>query len=265
MEPLKRIDLNADLGESYGVWRMGRDDAVLQWVTSANVACGFHAGDPDVMAATVALAAVRGVAIGAHPALPDRQGFGRRAMALRPDEIRNLVLYQLGALSAFTRAVGARLHHVKPHGALYNQAAADPAVAMAIATAVRDFGAELILVGLAGSALLEAGLAAGLEVAAEGFADRRYEADGSLTPRRFPDALIDDPEEALAQVLDMVEHRRVVARDGTVVPIAVDTVGLHGDGPTAVDFARYLRQALEQRGIRVEPLGRGGGAAPGGD
>ncbi|HLF95991.1 MAG TPA: 5-oxoprolinase subunit PxpA [Methylococcaceae bacterium] len=251
------LDLNADLGESFGPWRMGRDEALLELVTSANVACGFHAGDPDVMAETVRLAVARGVAIGAHPSLPDRQGFGRRAMAMTPAEIHNLALYQIGALAGFVCAAGARLVHVKPHGALYNQAAADPALASAIAAAVRAFDPNLVLVGLAGSCLMEAGRAAGLQVAREGFADRRYQSDGTLTPRHNPDALIDDPEEAVTQVVRMVERGEVLACDGTAVPVTVDTLCLHGDSPQAVALARHLRAELTARGIVLAALGSG--------
>lgn len=245
----RTLDLNTDLGESFGPWRMGQDEALLEVVTSANIACGFHAGDPDVMAETVRLAVARGVSIGAHPSLPDRQGFGRRAMAMTPQEVHNLVLYQVGALAGFARAAGARLVHVKPHGALYNQAAADPALASAIAAAVRAFDPTLVLVGLAGSRLIDAGRAAGLQVAREGFADRRYEPDGTLTPRGHPEALIHDPADAVAQVLSMVERGEVIARDGTVIPVTVDTICLHGDSPEAVSFARRLRHELTARGI----------------
>jgi UPF0271 protein len=251
------LDLNADLGESFGPWRMGQDEALLELVTSANIACGFHAADPDVMADTVRLAVARGIAIGAHPSLPDRQGFGRRAMALSPAEIHNLVLYQIGALAGFARATGACLSHVKPHGALYHQAAADPEPASAIAHAVRAFDPALMLVGLAGSCLIDAGLAAGLRVAREGFADRRYEADGTLTPRHHPDALIRDPAESVAQVLRMVERGEVIARDGTAIPVSVDTICLHGDTPEAVSFARRLRRELTARGIVLAAPGRG--------
>jgi UPF0271 protein len=247
----RTLDLNADLGESFGPWRMGQDEALLELVTSANIACGFHAGDPDTMAATVRRAAERGIALGAHPGLPDRQGFGRRAMAVGPQEVYNLVLYQIGALAGFVRAEGARLSHVKPHGALYNQAAAEAALAEAVVAAVRAFDAGLILVGPDGSRLVQAGQAAGLPVAREGFADRRYEADGSLTPRSRSDALIRDPDEALAQVLRMAERGEVVARDGTIVSLRVDTVCLHGDNPEAVAFARRLRAELTARGARL--------------
>lgn len=253
----RTLDLNADVGESFGPWRMGQDEALLEVVTSANIACGFHAGDPDVMAATVRLAAARGVAIGAHPSLPDRQGFGRRAMAVTPLEVHNLVLYQMGALAGFVRAAGTRLSHVKPHGALYNQAAADPALASAIAAAVRAFDPTLILVGLAGSPLIQAGLAAGLQVAREGFADRRYEPDGTLTPRHHPEALILDPGEAVDQVLGMVERGEVIARNGAVIPVTVDTLCLHGDSPDAVAFAHRLRGELTAHGISLAALGSG--------
>jgi len=251
----RTIDLNADLGESFGPWRMGQDETLLELVTSANIACGFHAGDPDVMAETVRLAVSRGVALGAHPSLPDRQGFGRRPMALRPEEIRNLVLYQIGALAGFARAAGGRLVHVKPHGALYGQAASDAPMAEAVAAAVRAFDANLILVGPAGSQLVRAGEAAGLAVAREGFADRRYEPDGTLTPRSRPDALIGNPAEAVAQVLSMVERGEVTARDGTVIAMPVDTLCLHGDGPDAAAFARRLRMELAGRGIGLAALG----------
>jgi UPF0271 protein len=251
----RTIDLNADLGESFGPWRMGQDEILLELVTSANIACGFHAGDPDVMAETVRLAVSRGVALGAHPSLPDRQGFGRRPMGLRPEEIRNLVLYQIGALAGFARAAGARLAHVKPHGALYSQAASDPAVAEAIAAAVRAFDPNLILVGPAGSQLVRAGRAAGLAVAREGFADRRYEPDGTLTPRGRPDALIGNPDEAVAQVLGMVERGEATARDGTVIAMPVDTLCLHGDAPDAAAFARRLSTELAARSIGLAALG----------
>lgn len=257
MTTTRFIDLNADLGESYGAWTMGQDTALLALVSSANIACGFHAGDPDVMARTVSQAVARGVALGAHPALPDRQGFGRRAMAVSPEEAHNLVLYQIGALAAFAHAAGTRLSHVKPHGALYNMAARDAPLAIAIAEAVQAFDPDLVLVGLAGSALISAGTGLGLPVAREVFADRRYEADGSLTPRSHPDALLHDADAAVAQVLRMVEQGEVVARDGSVVPVQADTVCLHGDGPEALVFAMRLREALDRRGIRVRaPRGR---------
>lgn len=250
----RRIDLNADLGESFGAWTQGQDADLLKLVTSANIACGFHGGDPGVMADTVSLAVARGVAIGAHPGWPDLQGFGRRSMAVSPRETHDLVLYQLGALAAFAKAAGTRLAHLKPHGALYHQAAADSALAEAVAAAVRAFDPGLILVGPADSCLIRAGQVAGLAVAREGFADRRYEADGSLTPRTRPDALIHDDGEALAQVLSMIERGELIARDGTLIPMPVDTLCIHGDNPRALALARRLRRELEDRGISVAPV-----------
>lgn len=253
----KHIDLNCDLGESYGAWRMGEDAALLALISSANIACGFHAGDPDIMRRTVALAAERGVAIGAHVSLPDLQGFGRREMAVSPDEAYAMTLYQIGALHAFAQAAGARLRHVKPHGALYNMAARDTRLAAAIAGAVRDFDPALRLVGLAGSALVDAGRAAGLPVAAEAFADRRYRADGSLQPRREADAVIADAGQAIAQALAIAREGRVQAVDGSTVELQADTLCVHGDGAHAVAFARGLRTALEAAGMAI--------AAPGAD
>lgn len=252
---MNRIDLNADLGESFGAWRMGDDEALLALVSSANVACGFHAGDPAIMKHTVALAAARGVAIGAHVALPDLQGFGRREMRVSVDEAYALTLYQLGALAAFTRAAGVPLAHVKPHGALYTMAARDAGLAAAIARAVRDFDPALRLVGLAGSALVEAGRAAGLAVAAEAFADRGYRADGSLQPRGEAGALLDDAGQACAQALGIVRDGAVTAVDGRRVALHADTLCLHGDGPHALDFARRLRDAFAAAGVRIAAPG----------
>lgn len=252
---MRRIDLNCDLGESYGAWQMGQDEAVLDAVSSANIACGFHAGDPGVMRRTVGLAAARAVAVGAHPSLPDLQGFGRREMALGADEARDLVLYQIGALWSFAKSHGVPLRHVKPHGALYNMAARDAALAAAIAAAVAEFDHSLILVGLAGSALCSAGRDAGLCVAAEAFCDRRYRADGSLTPRREAGAVIHDVEEAVAQGLSIALHGRAIAGDGSEVAISADTLCIHGDKPDAAQFARRLRAELERAGVAIAPPG----------
>lgn len=245
------IDLNCDLGESYGAWRMGDDAALLAVISSANIACGFHGGDPDIMQRTVALAVEHGVAIGAHVSLPDLQGFGRREMAVTPDETYTLTLYQIGALHAFAKAAGTRLRHVKPHGALYNMAARDLALATAIAHAVRDFSPQLRLVGLAGSALIDAGLEAGLPVAAEAFADRRYRADGSLQPRREANAVIAETADAVAQAIAIAREGKVQAVDGSVVALHADTLCLHGDNPHAVEASHRLRLALEAVGIRI--------------
>jgi UPF0271 protein len=249
-----RLDLNCDLGEGFGAWRMGEDAAILDYVTSANIACGFHAGDPATMRRTVAAACARGVALGAHPSLPDLQGFGRREMRVTPDEVYEMVLYQVGALEGFARAQGARLQHVKPHGALYNMAARDAQLARAIAQAVRDYDPSLILFGLAGSQLIQAGREAGILVASEVFADRTYQADGSLTPRGRADSMIEDVERSIAQVLGMVEHGTVHAVDGTQVRVEADTLCLHGDQPTARAFAARLREALRAARVEVRAL-----------
>lgn len=257
------LDLNCDLGEGFGPWRLGDDLALMEQVSSVNVACGFHAGDPGLMRATVEAAVARELAIGAHPSLPDLQGFGRREMRLSPQEVYEVVLYQIGALAAFCRAAGARLHHVKPHGALYNMAAGDPALAAAIAQAVKDFDPELVLYGLAGSAHIEAGRQAGLAVASEVFADRSYGPDGSLTPRSQPGALLPTTSDSVAQVLQMVREGTVRAADGRLVHIEAETLCIHGDGPHAVDTARALRAALRQEGVDVRAPA-GPGVKPGG-
>ena len=246
------MDLNCDMGEAYGRYRLGDEAAIMPFITSANIACGLHAGDPLVMAATVRLAKEHGVSIGAHPGWPDLQGFGRRDMALSPDEAEAFVLYQIGALSAFARAQGAELRHVKPHGALYNQAVRDRPLADAIARAVKAFDPHLILVGLAGSAILDAGREISLPVASEAFPDRRYEPDGTLMSRQRPDAVLSAPEEVAA-------HAVTLAKDGIEFGgkrIPVDTLCLHGDNPHAADNARLVSEALFNAGIEVEALGR---------
>jgi UPF0271 protein len=227
---------------------MGADAEVMPWITSANIACGFHAGDFSTMQQTVALAQQHGVAIGAHVSLPDLQGFGRRELRVTPGEAYAMTLYQIGALDAFARAAGARVVHVKPHGALYNMAAKDAVLSAAIARAVRDFDSGMILVGLAGSELPKAGLDAGLSVAHEAFADRRYEADGSLTPRREPDAVIRDVDTAVAQAVQIATKGNVQTRGGTTLQIHADTICVHGDRPDAAVFARRLREALTAAG-----------------
>jgi UPF0271 protein len=248
------IDLNCDMGESFGAWTLGDDAAVMPWISSANIACGFHAGDFATMQRTVRLAAEHRVAIGAHVALPDLQGFGRREIQVTPHEAHAMTLYQIGALAAFARAQGQRLHHVKPHGALYNMAARDAQLAAAIAQAVHDFDAGLVLVGLAGSALPRAGAQLGLGVAHEAFADRRYHGDGSLVSRREADALIHDIDAALAQAERIVLHGTVAARDGEVVTLRADTICVHGDRPDAAAFARRLHERLQQAGVSIAPI-----------
>ena len=252
---MKRIDLNCDLGESFGAWRMGDDAALLDLVSSANIACGFHAGDPSIMQQTVDLAVARDVAIGAHVALPDLQGFGRREMHVSAHEVYAMTLYQLGALSAFCQAAGTRLAHVKPHGALYNMAARERTLADAIARAVQAFDPRLTLFGLAGSALIDAGTALGLPVAGEAFADRRYRANGSLQPRDEAGAVIDDTATATAQALDIVHNGTVITAHGESATLHADTLCLHGDGAHAVQLARELRAALEHAGVRIAAPG----------
>lgn len=251
------IDLNSDLGESFGAYTIGNDAAVLQFVTSANIACGFHAGDPSVMERTVALAAASGVAIGAHPGLPDLVGFGRRKMAISPAEAYAMVVYQVGALQGFAAAHGVPLQHVKPHGALYNMAAKDPALATAIAKAVYDVNPQLILYGLAGSQLITAGQKAGLQTASEVFADRTYQPDGSLTPRSQADAMVTDEDEAIRRVLRMITAGVVTAQNGQDIPVQADTVCVHGDGAKALAFAQKIKNTLEQQGITVRAFQKG--------
>ncbi|WP_061937843.1 LamB/YcsF family protein [Collimonas pratensis] len=249
------IDLNSDVGESYGIYRLGNDAAVLDHVSSANVACGMHAGDPQTIAATVQLAIARGVSIGAHPGFADLQGFGRRPMHLGVEELYNLMLYQIGALQAFAKAAGNRLVHVKTHGALYNMAARDRAMARAICDAVRDADRELVFFGLAGSELVHAARDTGLTVAEEVFADRTYQDDGSLTPRTDPRAMITDVQQSVDQVLRMVRFGVVRSVNGVDVPVRPDTLCIHGDQPGAAQFAQVIRQALEAEGIAVRAIG----------
>ena len=251
---MKTIDLNCDLGESFGAYTIGLDAEVIPHITSANVACGYHAGDPEVMRRTVAAASAAGVAVGAHPGFPDLVGFGRRNLAATPDEVYGYMLYQLGALDAFARAAGVKLQHVKPHGALYNMAGKDEKLAAAIAKAIRDFDPDLILLGLSGSAMLTEGEKAGLRVAREVFADRAYNEDGSLVSRKLPGAVITDEDEALARVLRMIEQGEVQTITGKVIPIAADSVCVHGDNAHALAFVTRIRKALEERGIAVRPM-----------
>ena len=245
------IDLNCDMGESFGAWTMGDDAGVMPWVSSVNIACGFHAGDFMTMQRTAILAAEHGVAIGAHVSLPDLQGFGRREMAISPAEAHAATLYQIGALAAFVHAQGQRLHHVKPHGALYNMAAKDAKLAEAIANAVRDFDPRLVLVGLAGSALPHAGAQLGLVVAHEAFADRRYRADGSLAPRREEGAVIDDIDAAVAQAVRIATGSGAQTLEGDIVEIRADTICVHGDRSDAAAFAQRLREGLQAAGVKI--------------
>ena len=245
-------DLNCDVGESFGAYQLGHDAEILDYVTSANIACGFHAGDPATMRATVRLALEKGVAIGAHPGLPDLVGFGRRPMKISPQEARDIVVYQIGALDAFITAEGATMQHVKPHGALYNMAAKDRDLANAIAEAVCRVNSELILFGPSGSQLIAAGEAFGLRTASEVFADRTYEEDGSLTPRELSYAVMTDCDESLRQVMRMLQCGSVPSRQGTDVSVRTDTVCIHGDEPGAGAFAQALRGLLQRLGIAVQ-------------
>lgn len=241
-----RIDLNADLGEG-----AGHDDALLDFVTSANIACGGHAGDPDTMARTIELARRKGVAIGAHPGFPDRENFGRQAMEVSATEVHDFVLDQVRALLDLSRAADMPLNHIKPHGALYNAAATDAPLADAIATAVASIDPTLVLFGLAGSELIAAGERVGLRTAAEGFADRTYAPDGTLTPRSEAGALIEDPVLAAAQAIRLVTKAKVRSQQGPDVEVRVDTICIHGDTPGALANARHIREAFNQAGIDV--------------
>ena len=250
---MARVDLNSDLGESFGRYSLGLDSEVIPLVTSVNIACGMHAGDPCVMRRTVTAAAAAGTSIGAHPGYPDLQGFGRRDMALSPDEVYAFVLYQISALAGFCKAERVKLAHVKPHGQLYNRAAKDEALAQAIAAAVHDFDPSLVLVGLAGGKLIDAGRAAGLAVAQEFFADRNYMPDGTLVPRKRDDAVIADESFAVARVVRAVQDGRIEAVDGTIIEVAADTICIHGDNVHALEFAKKIRAALTQAGVELKP------------
>lgn len=247
------IDLNADMGESFGAWQMGDDAALMPWITSANVACGFHAGDWSTIETTVGLAVKHGVAIGAHPSLPDLQGFGRRSMQVTEDEVYQMTLYQAGAVRAFADAASSRLHHVKAHGALYNMAVKDAALSRGLVRAVKALGDGVQIYVLAGSLMETIARDAGLITRCEVFADRRYMPDGTLAPRTRPDALITDESQAVTQVLRMVREGSLLAVDGSVVPVQADTVCIHGDKPTAVPFVQALRKALQQAQVQVAP------------
>ncbi|HET7696976.1 MAG TPA: 5-oxoprolinase subunit PxpA [Vicinamibacterales bacterium] len=250
-----RIDLNCDMGESFGLWTMGADDRVMPHITSANVACGAHAGDPLVMRRTVRLASAANVAIGAHPGFADLQGFGRREMTVDPAELEASLIAQIGALAAIARAEGVGLQHVKPHGALYNMAARDRALSDAIARAIAAVDRSLILFGLPNSPILEAGRAAGLRTAGEGFADRAYEPDGSLTPRSRSGAVIHDVDAVVSRAVRMALDGIVLTPAGAEVPLHVDTICVHGDTPGAAELAQRIHDALERRGVTVSPVG----------
>ncbi len=247
-------DLNSDLGESFGAYRIGADEQIIPLVSSANIACGWHAGDPLVMARAVALAKEHGVSIGAHPGFPDLMGFGRRNMNASPAEVKAYIQYQVGALSAFCRAAGVKLHHVKPHGAMYNMAGADIRLARAVAEAVAEIDDTLVLLALSGSAMIEAAREKGLPYASEVFADRNYEEDGSLRARSKPDSIIHDEEECIARVLRMVNEGKVTAVTGRDIDIRADSICVHGDNPKALAFVQRIRDALGGNGIEIRPF-----------
>lgn len=251
---MRVVDLNSDLGESFGAYTIGMDAEVLRHISSANVACGWHAGDPGVMERTVQAAVAAGTAVGAHPGYPDLLGFGRRSMALSPDEARTAVMYQVGALQAFVRAQGAKLQHVKPHGALYNTAAKDMALALAICEGIAAVAPDAIVLGLAGSCLLKAARQTGLRWASEVFADRAYQSDGSLVPRSRPGAVITDRDCAIARAVRMVRDGVVTTADGVDMPILAHSICVHGDNPSAVAFVESIRAALTDAGVRVGNL-----------
>ncbi|MCI8516884.1 MAG: LamB/YcsF family protein [Hungatella sp.] len=246
-----RVDLNSDLGESFGRYTLGMDEKVIPLISSANVACGYHASDPVVMDRTVSLARESGVRVGAHPGFPDLLGFGRRNMNVTFAEAKAYTLYQLGALSGFCRAKGVKLQHVKPHGALYNMAAKDYTLSAAICEGVKEFDPELIVLALSGGQLARAAADAGLPVALEVFADRAYEEDGTLVDRKKDGAMITDEEEAIRRVVRMVKEKKVRAVTGKDIPIEADSVCVHGDGDKALAFVGRIREAFEREGIQI--------------
>ncbi|MDG5787446.1 LamB/YcsF family protein [Evansella sp. AB-P1] len=252
----KLIDLNSDIGESFGAYKIGNDENVLQYITSANIACGYHAGDHNVMHRTVKLATENNVSIGAHPGLPDLMGFGRRMMEVSPSDVYNMVVYQVSALQGFLHIQKEKLHHVKPHGALFNMAATNTDIARSIAMAVKDIDSSLILYGLAGSELIKEGGKVGLSVAQEVFADRTYQPDGTLTPRTHPNGVISNAEQMMNQSLEIVLGGFVTAIDGSKIPIQGDTICVHGDKTESLYFVQQLRATFEEHGVTVtSPVG----------
>ncbi|WMJ83284.1 LamB/YcsF family protein [Oscillospiraceae bacterium LTW-04] len=246
-----KVDLNSDLGESFGAYTIGMDSEILKYVSSANVACGWHAGDAVVMEQTVANAAAAGTAVGAHPGFPDLMGFGRRNMVVTPAEAKAYIKYQLGALLAFTKAKGIPLQHVKPHGALYNMAAVDEALAEAICQGVYEVDPNIILLGLANSKMISAAEKIGLRAASEVFADRAYNDDGTLVSRKLPGAVIHDKEVAIARTVQMVTKGTVETVTGKVISIKADSICVHGDNPSALEFVKNIRETLENSGVTI--------------
>lgn len=253
VDEINEIDLNADMGEGFGSYAFGDDEALLQVVSSANIACGFHAGDARIMRETVERCLMSGVAIGAHPGLPDRLGFGRREMRITPREAADWTMYQVGALEAFVRAAGGKLRHVKPHGALYHMASSDGELAEAIVGAVRSIDGKLLLFGLPNSSLQEAALRLGVGFVAEGFADRAYTANGGLVSRHVPGAMIEEPAESLSQALSLARDGSVRSLDGAPVRLSVRTICVHGDSPQAALRAKLLAEGLREEGVAIRP------------
>nr|WP_312576829.1 5-oxoprolinase subunit PxpA [Sedimentibacter sp.] len=249
-----KVDLNSDIGESFGDYKLGLDSDVAKHISSANIACGFHAGDPMTMEKTIEIAIKENVAIGAHPGFPDLMGFGRREMKVTKEEAKNYIKYQIGSLWAFAQSKGVKLQHVKPHGALYNMAAKDAELAMAIAEGIYEVDSSLILVGLANSELIYAGKKIGLKVANEVFADRAYNSDGSLVSRKKEGAVIHDAELAISRVVRMVKEGKVSSITGEDISINADTICVHGDNPQAVIFVEKIRGILENEGVEVVPM-----------
>ncbi|EEK11465.1 5-oxoprolinase subunit PxpA [Staphylococcus hominis] len=249
-----KVDLNCDLGEAFGNYSFGGDKDIIPLITSANIACGFHAGDENVMNQTVKLAKENHVSIGAHPGLPDLKGFGRRKMDINLTEVYNLIVYQLGALEGFCKVHQTRINHVKPHGALYNMGAKNKDIAKAIAKAIYDFDSAIMLVGLSNSLLISEAKAIGLKTASEVFADRRYEDNGQLVNRKESDAVITDTDEALKQVLKMVTENKVISRNGKEIDLETDTICVHGDGKHALEFVEQIRKKLTKEGIDIQSL-----------
>ena len=251
---MARVDLNSDLGESFGRYTIGMDEKIIPLISSANIACGYHASDPVVILESIARTKEAGIKIGAHPGLPDLMGFGRRNMAISPAEAKAYTLYQISALGGMCQANGMRLQHVKPHGALYNMAAKDYELSMAICEAIRDYDPEIIVMGLSGSEMIRAAKDCGLKAASEVFADRGYEEDGTLVNRRKEGALIKDEDEAIARVIRMVKEGVVTAVTGKDIPIQTDSVCVHGDGEKALLFVEKIRKALTENDIKIRPL-----------
>jgi UPF0271 protein len=251
-----KIDLNSDLGEGFGIYKTSNDEEIMKNVTSVNIACGFHAGDPTIMKRSVELATKYNVAIGAHPGLPDLLGFGRREMKITPEEARDYVIYQVGALMAFVRAYGSTLHHVKPHGALYNMAARNYELAFAIAEAVKEVDKNIILVGLAGSQLIKAAEKIGIKAANEVFADRAYLSNGELAPRKMEGAIINDVEEISQRALRMIKTGEIVSIDGSIIKVKADTICVHSDTPHALHIVKELRKTLSLNGVKIEKTSR---------